>query len=719
MKYAEIILFKKPGAFDDPLTYKVDSNTPVQVGDAVTVPFRNRTASGMVINLTDTAPEGLSEDKIRAISKKEAVSLELPSIELCKYIAATYKTSIARALRLMVPKKIWEGNFKAPAITEYSLLEQDPALRGDKQKLLVDFMRTNNGVSRETLQRHVPEVSLSTIQSLVKKGILQETETVLYEKADKTFPLTPFDKNLTVDQSTALDSISSAKKPVLLQGVTGSGKTEVYLRAITGKVQAGKQALLLVPEIALTPQMIEAFKATFGEHMAVFHSKLNDTERLHEWWKVKTGYARLAIGSRSAIFAPLDELGLIIVDEEHEWTYKQETSPYYLTHHIAEKMTALSDVTLVFGSATPSVETFYKAKEGIYDHVELKERINKAPLPPIEIVDLRDEFQKRNFSVLSLALQQKMKERLDKKEQVILFVNQRGLSSAVICRDCGHTEMCPSCDISLKHHKSFKGEILKCHYCNFEKNNVLLCPSCQSPHIKYTGVGTQKVEAAVKELFPEARVIRADRDTTSDKQGFAPIYKSFLNHEYDVLVGTQMIAKGLDFEKVSLIGLVLADVGLHIPDFRSHERLFQIVTQVAGRCGRGEFPGEVILQTYSPDHFTIKSAAAYEYQNFIEQELSFRKKLNYPPFSRMVKFTLVGDSQEKVSSAIETEEEKLRGLFKEKTEVKILSAPALIPKVNNTYHHHLLVRLNEPQELFQSWQVPEGWRIDIDPIHTT
>ncbi|MCK5610958.1 primosomal protein N', partial [Candidatus Pacearchaeota archaeon] len=344
-------------------------------------------------------------------------------------------------------------------------------------------------------------------------------------------------------------------------------------------------------------------------------------------------------------------------------------------------------------------------------------------LPTIQIVDLREEFKKRNFSIFSLVLQNKIKERLENKEQVILFVNQRGMASAVVCRDCGYTERCPHCEVSLKLHRYYQntaGERLVCHYCNYSKAPELLCTECQSPYIKHMGVGTQRVEEDLKKMFPDVRTVRADRDTTASGEGFAGIYRDFLDHQYDVLIGTQMIAKGLDFAKVSLIGIVLADVGLHIPDFRSSERLFQIITQVSGRCGRREKSGEVILQTYNPDHSTFKKVASYDYKGFIEKELEMREELNYPPFNQMIKFTVVGDDPKKLTNHIQTEQEVLEDIFKvNNLPVKILSAPALIPKMSNRYYYHVLLRAEDPTIIFKHWKIPRGWRVDIDPIHTT
>jgi primosomal protein N' (replication factor Y) len=614
----------------------------------------------------------------------------------------------------MIPKAIWEGKIQVPKKVSYHLLNKDASVRGEKQKQVVEALR--GGACDESKLKTDAGVSTLTLKTLLKNGIISKTEEPLYkDMSDFTLENTPHHA-LTPHQTKAIEKILTTGKPILLHGVTGSGKTEIYLRVILDAVSKGRQAIFLVPEIALTPQMIDYFKSYFGAHLAVFHSKLSETKRADEWHKVESGYARLVIGSRSAIFAPVKNLGVIIVDEEHEWTYKQESSPYYQAHHVAELLQSAHQSKLIFGSATPRMETIYHARKGDYEYVELKERVNESEMPKIEIVDLREEFKARHFSVISRKLQREIGKRIEKKEQIILFVNQRGIASAVTCRDCGYTEKCESCEVSMKVHMSG----LKCHYCSFQKPLPIVCPSCQSFHIRNIGVGTQRVEEEIKKLFPQARVLRADKDSTSDKEGFEPIYRAFHKREADILIGTQMVAKGLDFEKVTLIGIILADIGLHVPDFRSHEKLFQLITQVAGRCGRGTEVGEVILQTYQPDHFAIKQAASYGYGDFIENELSYREKLSYPPFNHLVKFTVVGPDAVQLEKAVDAEQQILEDIFKvNDLSAKVSSAPALISKMGNRYYYHVLVRLKDPQTLFNHWKVPRGWRVDIDPIQTT
>ena len=659
MKYATVIVCKKGGGFDDPLFYSIPPEflELCQVGSFVRIPFSKQKAHGVVVDLKEIPSSDL-KDKIKEIEEViPGVALGIFEIETARWMASYYHTSLLKALRFFVPAKLWEGQFKLPEA-------------GPGEPLPV-------------------------------------------------FPLEPLELKLTSEQEVALNQIRSSVKPALLQGVTGSGKTEVYLRLILETLQAGKQAILLVPEIALTPQMQDYFKRCFGEHMAVFHSRLTDRQRLAAWLQVKQGMAPLVIGSRSAIFAPADRLGLIIIDEEHEWTYKQESAPYYETHQVAEKLQSLFKCKLVLASATPRLESYFKAQKGTYERILMNSRIHQPHLPVVQLADLREEFKKKNFSLFSLVLQKKIRETLLRKEQILLFVNQRGLARAVVCRDCGYTENCPHCEIPLKYHRGSPDRLM-CHYCSFASPPPVLCPSCGSHYIRYMGVGTQRVEEEVKKLFPLARAIRADRDTTKLGEGFKPIYQAFHKGDYDILIGTQMIAKGLDFPRVSLIGIVLADIGMHVPDFRSHERLFQLLTQVAGRAGRSkESPGEVVLQTYVPEHFAIAAAAKHGYQEFAEQELKNRLRYGYPPFSRLIKFTVVGTDLEHLRHHIKAEEETLQDIVRvNELPLKVVSAPAMMPRVADRYYYHVLVRGQEPGRLFNHWKLPKGWRVDIDPIHT-
>lgn len=666
MSYAKISILKRPGQFDQALTYKVPDSllSACRPGQGVGIDLRGKRTRGIVISLQSKLTENIQnmQDVLELLP-----DLELPerTIHLARRISDYYQCSMLRALKLFVPKTLWQGK---------------------------------------------------------GKRVLSQIEKEPYQKPDTSlFPVAEFQYELTSSQSKALESIRNDDRPVLLHGVTGSGKTEIYLRLILEEAAKGKQSILLVPEIALTPQTIDYFRRYFGPHLAVFHSRLSDGQRLHEWFKVKSGYAPLVIGSRSAIFAPVQDLGAIIMDEEHEWTYKQESSPYYETHRVAEMMKETTGCRLVLGTATPRLETYYKAKAGDYIHVRLSERVNNSALPKIEVVDLREEFKRKNFSIFSHSLFSRIDDRLKRKEQIILFVNQRGMARAVVCRDCGGALSCPQCEVSLKLHGGPFGtkQYLLCHYCSYQSDLLLSCPQCGSVNIRHAGLGTERVEEELSKAFPQARVVRADKDTTSDKLGFQPIYEAFKKEDYDILVGTQMVAKGLDFPNVTLIGIMLADIGLHVPDFRSHERLFHLITQVSGRAGRGEFPGEVVLQTYQPDHHAIRMAAAYQYEDFAQKELDFRQRLNYPPHGHLVKFTVTGPSQEQLRAHVKEEQEVLEDIFRvNELPVTIVSAPAMIAKVGQNYYYNVLLRSPRPHVIFDHWTPPKGWRIDMDPVHT-
>lgn len=736
MSFANVIIFKKAGDFDESLTYRIPESLAgnIHEGCFVEVPFRNRNQIGIVVGFEGVAPGTFDPAKIREILGVFSSSGLLPRhLAIARFVARYYRTSLGRSLRLFLPKALWDGKVQ-PLSRIFIRLKATPppAVRGKKAQRILEILGSAGGpLPIEGLKEQAGGFGADVLRRLIEISAIEEVREPVHTPFNPATVLQAEPTiSLTTDQRSALEGIRAEDRPVLLYGVTGSGKTEIYRHLILEAVRQGRQAILLVPEIALTPQTIDTFRQSLGDSIALFHSKLSEGERLQNWWKVRSGAATLAIGSRSAIFAPVQNLGLVILDEEHEWTYKQESAPYYRTHRIAEEMAKLWASKLVFGSATPSAETYHKAKVGDYATASLPERIHQTEMPQIHLVDLREEFKKRNFSVLSLILQNKIRERLERKEQVILFVNQRGLANAVVCRDCGLTEKCPRCDIALKFHRNFKnsgnrtqdsaGDRLVCHYCDFEKAPELFCPNCKSANIRYMGVGTQKVEEEVRKLFPQARVVRADKDTTDNKEGFEPIYRDFVDQKFDILIGTQMVAKGLDFGPVTLIGIILADIGLHQPDFRSSERLYQILTQVSGRAGRREQRGEVVLQTYNPTHPTIRMAAEQKYSEFIDLELKNRSAFGYPPFNRMIKFTVVGGDSNALAKHIETERQTLEDIATvNHLKLKIASAPASIPRISDLYHYHVLIRAERPEILLDHWKIPKGWRIDVDPVHTT
>jgi primosomal protein N' (replication factor Y) (superfamily II helicase) len=454
---------------------------------------------------------------------------------------------------------------------------------------------------------------------------------------------------LTDNQKKAIShALTNKSNKFLIHGVTGSGKTEVYARIAEDFIKKGRQVLVMVPEIALTPQTIDYFQKTLGINPTVIHSKLSEGERYKAWKDIHANEAKLVIGSRSSLFAPFQDLALIIVDEEHEPCYKQDSSPRYITHRIIEKYQSINPkLKVIFGSATPSIAI----KEQLKDHtIDIHKRIGKSELPDIEIVDLREEFHKKNYSIFSDRLREELEETLKNKEQAILFLNRRGTSSSVVCRDCGYTAKCNTCDVPFTYHASTLSKPkLICHHCGKIEEPPEVCPKCKGHNIRYLGIGTQRIEAELKKEFPKARILRADKDTTSRKGSFEKIYRDFKAGKADFLVGTQMIAKGLDLPRVNLVGAILADIGLNIPDFHSVERNFQLMTQVAGRAGRASNRGKVIIQTYMPDNAALKYTQIQEYEHFFKYEIKQRELMNNPPFSRLTKLTIQDKSANQVA----------------------------------------------------------------------
>lgn len=493
------------------------------------------------------------------------------------------------------------------------------------------------------------QVTAGTVKKLVEKGyaVIEEVEVFRDPYQNRQFkgtePLqrTPEQEKVYSYISSALDA--GAFGTFLLHGVTGSGKTEVYLQTIERCISSGRQAIVLVPEISLTPQMVERFKGRFGSRVAVMHSRLSHGERYDEWRKIREGKVQVAIGARSAIFAPFQQLGLIVMDEEHETSYKQEETPKYHARDVAVRRARQHGAVVILGSATPSLESYYAARAKVNDEfspvlLEMKQRPSGSQLPAVHIVDMREELKDGNRSMFSRALHAGIASRLEKGEQTVLFLNRRGHSTFVMCRSCGYVAGCPECDISLTYHH--KSNNLRCHYCGYATPAPTACPECKSEHIRYFGTGTQRVETELAKLFPGIRVIRMDVDTTSEKGAHEKLLKAFREKKGDVLLGTQMVAKGLDFPDVTLVGVIAADTALNFPDFRAAEKTFQLLTQVAGRAGRHQLPGEVFIQTYMPEHYSVVHASGHDYDSFVREELKYRKGLHYPPYSKLILVTL-------------------------------------------------------------------------------
>ncbi len=543
----------------------------------------------------------------------------------------------------------------------------------------------------------------------------------------------------------------------LLHGVTGSGKTEIYLRALDAILKQGRQAIVLVPEISLTPQTVRRFAARFPGRLAVIHSKLSLGERYDTWRRIRAGLVDVVIGPRSALFSPLPHLGLIVLDEEHDGSYKQEKTPRYHAREVAVKLAELTGSVVILGSATPDLVSYHRAQRGQYRLLRLPKRImghrrrieeqkrryairgeryvvrEVGPgyedalymeLPPVQIVDMREELKAGNRSIFSRALQEAMHEALDKGQQVILFLNRRGAATFVMCRDCGYVLKCPRCDVPLTYHIAQRGkgeDFLVCHHCNWRTEVPQICPNCLSRRIKFFGIGTQRVEAAVRQLFPQARTLRWDRDTTGGKWAHEVFLEKFINREADVLVGTQMIAKGLDLPLVTLVGVITADTALHLPDFWASERTFQLLAQVAGRAGRSFLGGRVIIQTYTPEHYAIQMAARHDYEGFYERELEFRRQHRYPPFARLAKLVYVHTNR----ARCQEEAERLYHLLENKIarlglpNVDLIGpAPCFFERLRGKYRWQIVVRAPEPQALLRDLPLPLGWRVDVDPVST-
>ncbi len=573
-----------------------------------------------------------------------------------------------------------------------------------KQLEIVKYMSNVEDIELKELMKQTSS-GLSTVRVLEEKGYIKieerEVNRLEFDEDIKEYKkIKMSDKQTQCVDTIYEDYIGGENKTYLLHGVTGSGKTEVYLQLIEKMLELDKQAIVLVPEISLTPQTVERFVGRFGKNVAILHSGLSLGERYDEWRKIKSGQAQIAVGARSAVFAPFDDLGIIIIDEEHETTYKSSQNPKYDTIKVAEKRCEIEGGVLLLGSATPNIETYYRAKNGDIGLLTLPDRANKKELPPIEIVDMKEELNFGNKTIFSRVLYEGIKANLEKKEQTILFLNRRGFSTFVSCRKCGFVFKCDSCDISLTFHKGSNN--LRCHYCGLSKKLPPICPDCGSNYLKQFGIGTQKVEDLVKEAFPEARVSRMDVDTTSKKGSHERILTPFKNGETDILIGTQMISKGLDFPNVTLVGIIAADTSLNLPDFKSPERTFQLLTQVGGRTGRGELDGHVVLQTYEPEHYSIKMAQNHDYIGFYDMEIDLRREFSYPPFINLINLLFSSKDEREVGKTVNDVFTELRSEIDRNIEdynnENILGPnPSLVYKVKDRFRYQILVKCSDEE----------------------
>ncbi len=670
---------------DKTFTYKKKDEdlNKIRIGKRVLVPFGKQTLEAFVLNIRKSDEENLKE-VIEIIDDYPVLNDEL--LKLGNYIKENTLCTLMTAYQAMLPlalKAKVKTNLK-PKTKKYVRLNNDIDLTKEKfneqQNRILDLLKDENFKEKTELEK----VSKSSVATLLKKNIIVTFEKEIYrynlEKVEeKTYTLNEEQRYVYERIINNMENIT-----YLIHGVTGSGKTNIYMEVIDKVLKDGKNAILLVPEISLTPQIIKRFTSKFND-IAVLHSGLSDGEKYDEWRKIKENKARIVLGARSAIFAPFDNIGVIIIDEEHSNTYKQENNPRYNAIDIAKERCKYHNCPLILGSATPSLESYARAKKGVYQLLTLEKRYNNS-YPNIEIIDMNKEFKKTN-SYFSSVLLNELNKVLDNNEQAIIFLNRRGYSSFVTCTSCGYAFKCPNCDISLTYHKT--SNMLRCHYCGYATNRPKTCPDCNE-ELKDFGLGTQKVEEELKKLLTNSKIIRMDIDTTTKKDSHEKIIKDFSEQKYNILIGTQMIAKGLDFPNVTLVGVLNADISLNFPDFRSSENTFQLLNQVAGRSGRGEKQGKVLIQTFNKDHYAIKYAKENDYINFYKEELSIRKKLNYPPYYYLCLIKVISKDYQLASST----SIKIAKFLKQNIQNNIILGPSVSNtfKINNNYHFQIIIK---------------------------
>lgn len=694
--YAEIILNSEALEIDRPFTYKipVELEEKVQVGQIVKVPFGmgNKTSEGFVLSIKEENEVNISfrVKKVSSIVTAQPIINE-DDINLINFLREKYLCKYIDAFRLLIPVGIMKGaKSKSKKVIVFKSDDLSCIQKPEGYIDIINFLRENSGKYTKSELINVNSISQYKLNKLIEKGLLVVEEETVFRYNNRTYNI-DYEKELTFEQKYVLDEYNNSDNNLfLLKGVTGSGKTEVYMRMVEEVLEKNQSAIVLVPEISLTPQMIERFKGRFGRNVALFHSKLSDGERFDEWFRVKEGKAKLVVGARSAIFLPVKNLGLIIIDEEHENTYKSDQNPKYQTKEVAEFLSEQKGCRVVLGSATPTIETYYRALTGDLKLLELNSRVDGKAMPPMKIVDMRNELRSGNISLFSRELFRDMQEKLSKGEQIILFLNRRGFSTFVSCRSCGYVFKCEECDISMTYHRS---GLLVCHYCGKTKRAPQKCPKCDSKYVKFFGAGTERVEEEVKKYFKDARVLRMDVDTTRGKDSYEKIYNTFKEGKADILIGTQMISKGLDFKNVTLVGILAADMSINIPDYRAAERTFQIITQVAGRAGRGENQGKVVIQTYTPEHYSLEYAVNYDYEGFYEKEFTVRALMRYPPFGKILLINGISKKEELLKNFMHKIFNMIKPLAEKEVEVDILGPiPCLVAKVKENYRWQIVIK---------------------------
>ncbi|MFP4014550.1 MAG: primosomal protein N' [Chitinispirillaceae bacterium] len=649
-------------------------------------------------------------------------------LRLYEWMASYYQCDLGRVFKPLVSKSMMKTKAKTALV--YRAVEGgDSKLKKPQLEALQKIKNCGEALTSRELEARFA-IGASTINTLFKKGCLVKDKRVIFREADElSMDLSKDNVTLSEEQQSAVKriagTITKAGKPFLLYGITGSGKTHIYTDVAKQVLDMGRGVIILVPEISLTPQTIQRFRAAIGDTITVIHSHMSDGERRDSIQDIVTGRKRAVIGVRSALLAPMNDVGLIIVDEEHDGSYKQsDTDPRYNARDVAVMRGKIQNAVVVLGSATPSVESFYNALNGKYDLIRLTQRFGASKLPEVKIVDMAQEHKENNWTPLSRYLVERIEQELAQKRQIILLLNRRGFSPVLLCKDCGYTHVCPNCSVNLRYHKA--DTTLKCHLCGQEEPAPDRCPNCRGDKIKYKGTGIQKAEELLRDRFPTARMIRMDQDTTRRKGSHVAILETFAKGQADILLGTQMVAKGLNFPQVTLVGVLQADTGLHFPDFRASERTFQLLTQVAGRAGRAELPGEVIIQTYYPDEMAVKSSMTHDYESFYNHEIEMRRELFYPPFGKLARVVAEGKTETTVRNFLQKVSAELR---RGETEaVSILGpTPAVLSRIDNIFRYTLLLKSNSPRSLARALhcvrrtaeELPSSYRciIDVDPVN--
>lgn len=689
---ADVLVEIKARGIDQTFTYLVPQSYQknIKVGIRVLVPFGRQKLEGFVLNIHNNDTEFELKEIISIVDNEPILNSEL--LELGKYISKKTLCNLISAYQTMLPSalKAHKGfNVNKKYVTYLKLIDNNYVGKNEKQIQIINLLKKD-----KPLKSVAAKISVSAVNTLIKNNVIDEIKEEVYRlqsdvcKESKQI-------NLTLEQQKVVDKVISSKdkfKPFLLHGVTGSGKTEVYMHIIEEIIKE-KEVIVLVPEISLTPQLVNTFRKRFGDKIAIMHSALSDGERYDEWRKVLKEEVKIVIGARSAIFAPFKNIGMIIIDEEHTDTYKQDNSPRYNAIDIALRRAKTYNCPVVLGSATPSIESYTRAKTGIYELLELPNRINKQ-LPSVELIDMKLEIRKGN-NIISSRLKEEIERNLKNDEQVILLLNRRGYSTTVVCGECGFVLKCPNCDIPLTYHK--KHNKMVCHYCEHTTYKPKECPNCHSKNINSLGLGTEKLQEEIENMF-NVKTLRMDIDTTSKKGSHEAIINKFRSKEYPILIGTQMIAKGLDFEDVTLVGVINGDAQLNIPDYRSSERTYNLLNQVAGRSGRSKKSGRVIIQGFNIDHYSIKYASKHDYKGFYNEEMSIRKVLKYPPYINLTLIKISGYNYEECYN----EANKISTYLKNNTKATILGpSNSNMPKINNKYYVHIILKYKKLIDIYK------------------